>query len=111
VKANVNVRIKIDTKAVIDRVREGGDEALGSLANETSEIAKDMAPVLTGNLRSSIAALHDGPMKYRVVTQTGNGTNGGYGAWQELGTAKMPAHPYLVPGLQAACRGIKGNWV
>lgn len=110
-KANVSVKINIDTQKVINRIAEEGDEALGSLANETAEIAKDMAPVLTGNLRSSIASLHDGQMQYRVVTQTGNGRNGGYGAWQELGTAKMPAHPYLVPGLQAAIKGIKGDWV
>lgn len=77
--------------------------------------AKRNAPVLTGNLRRSIHAVvyNDG----KVVGRDGEdipsysdtkgivgyvGTNCGYGAFQELGTRFMSAHPFLRPGAEAA---------
>ena len=61
--------------------------------------AKQLAPVDTGRLRSSItwALGKDGRGLYAAV-----GTNVFYAVFQELGTRYMAAHPFLVPALRAA---------
>ena len=48
----------------------------------------------TGALRESIASV---PSEMRCEI----GTNVEYGIYQEFGTYKMAAHPYLVPALEA----------
>jgi len=53
--------------------------------------AKEKAPYLTGTLRRSI---HIEPEGKRTVIV---GTNVEYGKYQEFGTRKMKAHPYLRP--------------
>lgn len=67
-----------------------GAVAQGGMLVETD--AKAMAPVDTGLLRGSITSVPEG-MTCEI------GTNVEYGIYQEFGTYKMAAHPYLVPAL------------
>lgn len=57
--------------------------------------ATEYAPVDTGNLRSSIDYDTDVNEKVMIV-----GTNVEYAPYQEFGTYKMAAHPYLRPALE-----------
>ena len=58
--------------------------------------AKENAPYRFGRLRASIT--HD-PLTATSTTQK-VGSDVEYAPWQEYGTAKMPAHPYLLPALK-----------
>ncbi|MCR4339334.1 MAG: HK97 gp10 family phage protein [Gemmatimonadaceae bacterium] len=55
--------------------------------------AKARAPVDTGNLRNSINASGDGA-DYRVDSPAN------YSLYQEFGTRKMAAHPYMIPAAE-----------
>lgn len=61
--------------------------------------ARQLAPVDTGRLRSSIGEelARSGSLLIERV-----GTDVDYAAFQELGTSRTPAHPYLRPALDAA---------
>jgi HK97 gp10 family phage protein len=61
--------------------------------------AKQLAPVDTGRLRSSIADEigHEGTDLVGRI-----GTDVEYAVYQEFGTVHMAAHPYLRPALDAA---------
>lgn len=65
-------------------VAKAGEEVCGE--------AKANAPVDTGRLRDSITAKAEG--NTAII-----GTNVEYAMYQELGTYKMHAQPYLVPAL------------
>lgn len=68
---------------------------------EGAEIVRDNAkaicPVDTGNLRASLESKSSG-------MQATVGTNVEYGIYQEFGTYKMAAQPYLRPSL-TSCEG------
>ena len=72
---------------------------LARRAIRVESAAKNLAPVDTGRLRSSItwALGRDGGGLYAAV-----GTNVFYAPFQELGTRYMQAHPFLIPALAAA---------
>lgn len=57
---------------------------------------KDLTQKVTGNLRNSIQATMEAGngLKWRVNVYAA------YGAYQEFGTKKMPARPYLVPAVE-----------
>lgn len=65
--------------------------------------AKERAPVLTGFLKNSIA-VETGKLKdiVRVGAE--------YGIYQELGTRKMRAHPFLVPALEQVKPKFLAAW-
>lgn len=70
-------------------------------AIQVDRAAKRLAPVDTGRLRSSINwRIERDPFGLRAVV----GTNVHYAVYQEFGTSKMPAHPFLRPALLAALR-------
>lgn len=74
--------------------------ALDELANAVVDRARAMAPVDTGELRSSIAkgpAGNDGHGPFVDF-----GTNDPVGIYQEFGTSKMPPHPFMRPALAEA---------
>lgn len=60
--------------------------------------AKHLCPVDTGRLRSSITHQMNSDSAGLYVDI---GTNVEYAIYQELGTRRMPAHPYLRPALNA----------
>jgi HK97 gp10 family phage protein len=53
--------------------------------------AKHFSPIDTGRLRASIHIEPLGPLKYQICT------NVYYAIYQEFGTSKMKAHPYMRP--------------
>lgn len=69
--------------------------AVQRVALEVMKDAKQFAPVDTGNLRRSITATGDG-------TDWQVGTNVEYAVYQEFGTSRMRAQPFLGPALNAA---------
>lgn len=53
--------------------------------------AKHFSPVDTGRLRASIHIEPLGPLEYQICT------NVYYAIYQEFGTSRMKAHPYMRP--------------
>lgn len=76
--------------AAMLRQKAAALEAMG-LAGEG--YAKGYAPVDTGRLRNSISHTADDEAAYI-------GTNVEYAAYQEMGTSKMAAQPYLRPAVE-----------
>ncbi len=66
--------------------------------------AKINSPVDTGRLRSSITNRLEVEENQLVGIV---GTNVEYASFQEFGTSKMPAHPFLFPALEANKSRIK----
>jgi len=84
--------------------RMGGNvlDALEKATKQTSLAAqadaRDNAPVDTGNLKQSISTEHERSAEAATSTVY---TNVEYGLYQEMGTVKMAAHPYMMPALNA----------
>ena len=77
---------------------------LQNIGQQGEGIAKEHAPVDTGNLRRSIThEVHSGRKPFVRI-----GTNVRYGIYQELGTRFHPAHPFLRPALEALRVIIRG---
>lgn len=70
------------------------DRALASLAEYVKANAADLAPYDTGALSNTIGAEKDRELLYLVFDQVE------YGIWQELGTARMPAQPFMTPAVE-----------
>lgn len=68
--------------------------------------ARELCPVDTGRLRSSITMKQGEGVNGPYVEV---GTNVAYAAWVEYGTSKSPAQPFLRPGLLAAARRFGGR--
>lgn len=96
-------RIDIDMK-VLEKFAQMTDmsveQALKATAYQVEGLAKDRAPVDTGALKNSIHNWKRGEMEHAV----GDGVE--YGIFQELGTNKMSAHPFLIPALRKAVQQI-----
>ena len=79
---------------VNEAVYNGVDTTIKAITRD----AKLLAPVDTGTLRNSISD----EIEKTTDSITGvSGTNIEYAVYQELGTSKMAAHPYLEPSFQA----------
>ena len=76
-------------KHIAENIAKGVAEAGEIVKGE----AKDRAPKRTGALKDSITSVASG--NTAII-----GTNIEYGIYQELGTYKMAARPYLVPALK-----------
>lgn len=92
--------VKIDTR-VLDKITAEIQPKASKVVNKyglaiTGEAAKN-APLDTGALRSSITSesMMTGDMSFTVQ----DGVN--YGIFQELGTSKMAAQPFLLPAVEA----------
>ncbi len=75
-------------------VAERTSAAVRKTAMDIEATAKQLAPVDTGFLRSSISTTVRGR---GVSTTAVVGPTAEYGIYQELGTSRMAAHPYLAP--------------
>lgn len=75
-------------------IKEAKARALEIVGGKAETYAKQLAPVDTGNLRNSIT--HEQLDEDTEVI----GTNVEYAPYQELGTSKMPAHPFLRPAAE-----------
>jgi HK97 gp10 family phage protein len=77
-------------------------EIVRTTAFEVEQKAKMLAPVDTGALKGSLKAEeHTGPLSWWVH----DGME--YGYWQELGTSRMAAHPFMVPAVE----NVRAKWV
>lgn len=68
---------------------------LDKCAKNVEEDAKSRAPVDTGALRDSIVAEKDEITEFKYIIHDGVE----YGVFQELGTSKIKAQPFLRPSL------------
>jgi HK97 gp10 family phage protein len=72
-------------------------EAVAVTAHEIEAEAKGLAPVgETGNLRASIQASPEDALTWVIAVGVA------YGIYQEFGTYKMPAHPFMLPAFTRA---------
>jgi HK97 gp10 family phage protein len=80
-------------------IRRELERGLRSLGEDAVSVARHRAPVLTGELRSSIAAdTSSGPGEIAVEAGTDDPT----GIYQEFGTSRMPPHPFMRPAFAEA---------
>jgi len=99
--------IRLDTK-MLDRIAQSldrnTDQVLESAAYQVEAEAKARAPVDTGALKGSIHTEKKKPGLYWVA----DGVE--YGIYQELGTHKMRAQPFMVPAVEKVGRYIYEMW-
>lgn len=89
-----NVEVISHKKEIIDLKNEAIARALEAIGIQAEGDVASLAPVDTGRLRDSIThETHAGEESVYV------GTNVEYAAYQEYGTSRMRAHPYLKPGI------------
>ena len=98
----MEVRFKDNSDKVKEAFEEQILKALDGIGATVTMRAQDKAPVDTGALLADI--------RYEVepgekAVYIGNTPEIPYAKYQELGTSKMPAHPYLKP----ACMDAKGD--
>ena len=97
-------------------------EVIETIAFAVERRAKEMAPVDTGALKSSIFTKtkrggrqpnqRDGVVYVDLPependTQAIVGPTVDYGIWQELGTSRTAAQPYLVPAVEAVASSLE----
>ena len=82
---------KLDTDKILKQVIPNYME---SCAKNVAKDAKARAPVDTGKLRDSITYNKTGEYEYQI------GSDVEYAIFQELGTVKLSAQPFLRPSLQ-----------
>lgn len=80
--------------ALPDRLMRQARAAAVSAANHGAEIAGDLAPVDTGELRGSICA---SPAPDGAVLRA----DAPHAAMVEYGTSKMPPRPFMLPAARA----------
>jgi len=97
-----NVEIRLDTRE-LQRIATGlnadVDTVLGILAHQVEGASKALAPVDTGALKNSIETKKVKMNEWRVQ----DGVE--YGIYQELGTSRMAAQPFMVPAVEI----VSGN--
>lgn len=86
-------------------VNEAKKRALEIMGGKAESYAKQLAPVDTGRLRNSIthAQLNENT---EVI-----GSNVEYAPYQELGTSRMAAHPFLRPAAENHAEEYKEIWL
>jgi len=77
------------------------DRALNGIGIYIRSNAKSRAPILTGNLKSSIEYKVNGKESVTL------GTNVEYAIYVEKGTGKMKSQPFLTPAVERHMSGIR----
>ena len=85
------------TAGALEDIRKITHDDLRGVAETMVEVAKANSPVDTGHNRDSID-FKETLIDFRVFTESG------YGAYLELGTARMAAMPYFAPAFEQAKR-------
>ena len=89
-----SVKVTSHVKEVIEAKNEAIARALEAIGIQAEGDVAELAPVDTGRLRDSITHEVDESEEAVYV-----GTNVEYAAYQEYGTSRMRAHPFLKPGI------------
>lgn len=84
-----------DLTNIVTKLKTAPTKALAEVGKVGEEQAKRVVPVKTGRLQGSIKAQASG-----MTLTLGGYTN--YAAFVELGTSRMPARPYIMPGMNMA---------
>jgi len=87
-----DLNIKNHSSEVSKALEDAKERALEMIGLQVEGYAQLLAPVDTGRLRNSITHVVNGDS---VVI----GTNVEYAVYQEFGTSKTEAHPYLKPAV------------
>lgn len=80
-----------DLRSGTAQVKQKAGAAVRKTAADIAKDAKSLAPVDTGNLKSSIGTTKVGPLEMEV------GPTASYGIYQELGTSRQPGTPFMGP--------------
>lgn len=80
---------------IAEAMRGRAEQAVARCVFDVEARAKGLAPVDTGALKSSITGEAEG---LEGTVSTGIE----YASYQEFGTSRMPAHPYMIPASEAA---------
>lgn len=89
-----SVKVTSHVKEVIEAKNDAIARALEAIGIQAEGDVAELAPVDTGRLRDSIT--HETHAEEESVYV---GTNVEYAAYQEYGTSRMRAHPFLKPGI------------
>ena len=81
-----------------------GTKVIAKTAFAIEATAKTLAPVDTGALRNSIVTEEISHKVLRVSDSVE------YGIFQELGTSRNPAQPFMVPAVEAESRNVS-DWI
>lgn len=92
--ARLGVSARVRLPIVSAQVKSNVGALLQKAALDIEAHAKARAPVDTGFLRSSIKMEPVEPLHYRVVAYAN------YAIYQEFGTTRMPAQPFMRPALE-----------
>lgn len=86
------VTVKDHSKEVMEAIGQVVGEAMEEIGQRAEGYAKQTVHVITGNLRDSIGheATEDSVTIYAGMS---------YAEFEELGTSRQPAHPYLAPSV------------
>lgn len=90
-------RLELDTRVLDKFAKSVGysmDQAIAATAFQVEAEAKPLAPYDTGALQNSIHTEKVSSKHYIVA----DGVE--YGIYQELGTKRMAAHPFLIPAVE-----------
>ena len=115
----MNVKVTSHRREVVDAMERGKEAALEAIGAKCAGYALMLAPVDTGRLKNSItwATRQTEGRMYQYSDESGNGytdhvgtgvpddavcigTNVEYAFYQEMGTSKTPAQPFLTPAVE-----------
>lgn len=101
------VKVTLDTRILDKIIKQYPAESKQIIAATAFQIegkAKKNAPVDTGALRNSIMAEEVSDYLWQV------GDSVEYGIYQELGTSRMAAQPFLIPALMSVEKWFLAQW-
>lgn len=98
--------LSLDLAAATGRVGALASAAIRKTALDIQADAQALAPVDTGNLRSSIGTDIAGDGRFGVI-EAEIGPTADYGAYVEYGTSRMAPQPYLGPAFDRRAPGLE----
>jgi HK97 gp10 family phage protein len=103
----MTVVVKLDATRldrIIAQLPAKADQTVRAGAEAVQGKAATLAPVDTGALKNSIHTSKQGNLMYEVA----DGVE--YGYFQEMGTSRMAAHPFMVPAVEWVRPQYNASW-
>lgn len=108
-----NVQVNLaQVQGALDALKTRMADKVGEAFKAAHEYAQDGSPV--GTPQSTGDPNYVGGTNKKSITIDGKGmerriyTQSGYGGWLEIGTEKMAARPYIMPGFTRAVKELEG---
>lgn len=95
---------RLDTRELDRIIRDApvkAEKALSAAAFQVRAVAQTLAPVDTGALKNSIGTERKSRFTYWVA----DGVE--YGIYQEFGTSRMAAQPFMVPAVEQVSKDFE----